>query len=162
MRSQAYATGETFILDIYEVYEYTRLALQEELGAGVFNTFLETVVSDTVMFIFHGDQSRGERAIERQLKKYFIDEIRSIQITRELFDRVYASLGVKCQQQLIGNYDYSLNSAAMTLSLRCKLSNYRRTVAPTVNDVIEDIDLSIEQGDWVPEKLRRTLDDFRT
>lgn len=161
MRSQAYATGETFIIDVYEVYEYTRLALQEELGGGVFDAFLESLVSDTVMFVFHGDQSRGERTIERQLKKYFIEEMSCIKITRELFDRVYATLGVKCQLQLIGNYDYSLDTVAKTLSLRCKTSNHRRT-AMTVNDAIEDIDLSIEQGDWVPEKLRRTIDDFRT
>jgi hypothetical protein len=157
---QMFTCGKKYIIDLYDVNVAISSRLREESGGSVFEAVLKTVVADAIMYIFHGNQSHGERAIERVFEKNFISGLPCITITRNLFDRIYAALNVEGQHQLIGRYEYKLDTVSWTLALwhSPDCSPQRKNTGNSYLDLVDNV---VESGGWVSEKIRRTINDAR-
>jgi hypothetical protein len=157
---QMFTCGRKYIIDLYDVNVAIGARLREESGGCVFEGVLKTIIADAIMYIFHGSQSHGERAVERVLEKNLISGLPCITITRNLFDRIYAALNVEGQHQLTGRYEYKLDTIGWALALwhspDCSPQRGRAR-----GSTLDLLDTTVESGGWVSEKLRRTLDDAR-
>lgn len=161
MNDRAFNTGEIFLFDLYEVYEDLRSQIAQELGTAPFAAVVESLVDDALIYIFHGNQSTGERAIEAKLKKRFIEPVQAILITRKLFDQLYACMNLRGQGQLIGLYEYHLDVARRLVLVKAE-TRKRGERTKTMEETFAELEEQYENGEaHIPERLRRIIHEYR-
>jgi hypothetical protein len=146
---QAFRSGESFIIDIFDFYHSLRDRLGNELGMVVFEPQLKSIIDDIVMYTFHGDQSKGERVVEAYLIKLFCPELMAIKLSRRLFELFFDVLRVKDTSQLLGRYTSVINYDAYTVYISLAVDTKLHTRA------LEPLDAELDDA-WIPERQRRT------
>lgn len=160
MRNQAFTTGIPYFIDISPVCDYLTDTLRDEIGH-LFSVQLDAIVEDLFLYIFRGEQSKGERVIEKRLADLYIEQMKAILLVRKLFDKAYFCLDVDSQAQLLGDFDYRVSSSSCTLYVKRSSKPHLRPRQLSYDEMVDEMEKSIESGSYVPERMRRALHDYQ-
>lgn len=150
-----------FLMDIGEPVQFISDAVKKETGvcwAGP----LERIVTQAIEHLFYGGILLGERVMERALLAMDIDQVEAIMISRKAFEVLNRALRVPGEKEthLQMAFEYRLfykeRAIAITRVKAKPITDHR-----TPDDIIEEITQCIDEGGFVPARLRRMLDEQR-
>jgi hypothetical protein len=162
MSVKTFKIGVSFLIDLYDSYEYLKKELTEELGNSPFKGICENIISDALLYTFHGDQSTGERIIEKRLIRHNVEKIRAILITRGLFDSLHDALSISGQKDLVDHYEYHYDPELMSLMVRGLKTKAGNFFHKSLEDSIHETEELIDNGGYVPDRIRRAIHEYRT
>lgn len=150
-----------YLMDIGEPVQFISDAIKQELG-NCWPSQLERIVTQAIEHIFYGGILLGERVMERALLAIDISPVEAIMISRKAFEVLNRSLRIPGEKethlQMAFEYRLFYKERAIAITrVRAKPVVDKRTP----DDILEEITQCIDDGGFVPARLRRMLDEQR-
>lgn len=153
---------DAYLMDIGEPVQFINDAVRKELG-NCWPGPLERIVTQAIEHIFYGGILLGERVMERALLAMDIGQVEAIMISRKAFEVLNRALRVPGEKethlQMAFEYRLFYKERAIAITrVKAKPVVDKRTP----DDILEEITQCIDDGGFVPARLRRLLDEQRT
>lgn len=150
-----------YVFDLSTLYHEVRSYLHEQTGAA-FVDRVNRVIDDIYLYIFEGEQHRGEQVLARTFQELMVTPATIRPYIHRFFSIAYESIGVGNANQLVlMEYKYQLADNRESIMVVRPRSSRARAANP-LTSMIDNLEKSIAEGDYVPERIRRLLDECQT
>jgi len=148
---------DTLLYDVGDVYTLIKTGVTEELGC-CFDYVIHQSTEMALDAIFYSTVASGERQIERYLIQRDMPELQAIRLSRAIFRLLFAILGVRSQLEL-GTDPYVYHLQKETGMMLLRRDKDAPLVSTDIESMIAEIQYTLDNGGYVPEKFRRLIDE---
>jgi hypothetical protein len=157
-----------FLYDMESAVEVIRGAIVDAIGPYTFEPMYMRLFEYAIDYVFQGRISMAERHIEKQLMHHGVAHYNAIIASRKVFERIFEIFEVDNEAAFTGaNYDYRIYHDERQVSVmksnrnKVKGFNFLTRSETNVETMIAEIQQTIDEGGYVPDRMRRILDEHR-
>ena len=150
-----------YVFDLSSLHYEVRNYLHEQTGAA-FEDRVNRIIDDIYLYIFEGEQYRGEQVLARTFKELMVTPSTIRPYIHRFFTIAYESIGVGNANQLVlmeYNYQLAANRESIMV-VRPRITKSR--AANPLTSMVDNLEKSITEGAYVPERIRRLLNECQT